>query len=72
MAIVKNCLSEENNRIVYSLNVEDIQNVANEILDRELTQEEVNKVVDVVQERMPWFDVLSDSINQIATGEHDE
>ena len=37
---------QDTERIIYSINIEDVQNVANEELERDLTEEELNKVED--------------------------
>lgn len=52
-------------KIVYQLVIEDFQNVANEMIDRELTAAELQKVVDWVEERMPWYDLIADGINEL-------
>ena len=43
-------ISEPRDKIIYSLNIEDIQTVAKEELDRELTDEEIALVEDTVGE----------------------
>ena len=53
------------NRIVYSLSVADIQEVADEILDRELTPEEVKFVEDRVGDYISWYDAMSLAINEM-------
>ena len=54
----------KNDTIIYSLNVEDIQKVANEELGRNLTSLEIKKIQDTIAEKIKWFDVISDSINE--------
>lgn len=47
----------KNNYILYSINVEDAQNVANELLDRDLTDSEIKKVEERIGDYLPnWFD----------------
>ncbi|MDD9818767.1 MAG: hypothetical protein OXU61_11640 [Gammaproteobacteria bacterium] len=53
-----------NKRIVYSLNVEDIQTVAGEVLGRALTEDEIKMVEDAVGEKVRWFDAIEQAINE--------
>ena len=53
-----------NKRIVYSLNVEDIQTVAGEVLCRALTEDEIKMVEDAVGEKVRWFDAIEQAINE--------
>jgi hypothetical protein len=50
------------NKIIYKLVVEDIQEVASETLDRILTDEEINKIIDLIGEKISWFDEIQDII----------
>lgn len=52
-------------RIVYSLNVEDLQHVAHEELGRELTEEEINYVEDKVGEYISWHEAISFAIHDL-------
>jgi hypothetical protein len=52
------------NDIVYSLNIDDIQEVAMQELDRELTLEEIKKIIDPIAEKIPWYEAIADSINE--------
>lgn len=51
-----------NERIVYSLNVADIQEVANDFLERDLTEEEVVLVEDSLSDYIDWFQAIENSI----------
>lgn len=51
-----------NERIVYSINVADIQEVANEFLERDLTEEEVVLVEDSLGDYIDWFQAIENSI----------
>ncbi|MGA2622969.1 MAG: hypothetical protein ABSF91_03870 [Bacteroidota bacterium] len=51
-------------RIVYSLNVEDIQTVANQELGRDLTLKEIEVVERELGDYIPWFDIISDLITK--------
>jgi hypothetical protein len=55
----------KNNKIIYSLNITDVQIVALEELNRKLTKEEIELVIDKIGEKINWHDVISDSINEI-------
>jgi hypothetical protein len=53
---------EDNERVVYSLNVEDIQYVASEKLGRVLTVKEVEIVEGKLGEAIPWHDIIESLI----------
>jgi hypothetical protein len=53
------------NDIFYSLNVEDIQTVAMDEIDRELNNQEIEKVKDLVGEYINWHDAIRNSIIEI-------
>jgi hypothetical protein len=54
--------------IVYSINVEDIQNVASEEFGRALTEEEVKIVEDKLGDYIKWYDAIMFTImNHIQT-----
>lgn len=55
------------NKIIYKLTIEDIQNVAQQELERNLTIEEVNKVVDLIVESIDWYNPIADAINNTIT-----
>lgn len=48
--------------IIYSLTVEDIQTVAKEVINRELTESEINILIDPIGDRMTWFDAIEGAI----------
>ena len=56
--------NDDNDRIVYSINVRDIQEVANQVLDRALTKEEVGLVEDSVGGYIDWFQAIENSIHR--------
>jgi hypothetical protein len=53
------------NDIVYSLNVEDIQTVAVQEMDRELTNDEIEKVKNLIGEKINWYDAVLVSIEEV-------
>ena len=46
-------------RIVYSLNVEDLQHVANEELERDLTEDEITRIENKLGDYISWYDAIS-------------
>ena len=52
-----------NDKIIYKLVVEDIQNVAEETLDRKLLDVEIDLIKESIAERIPWYEAIEDSIN---------
>ncbi len=52
-----------NDRIIYSINVGDIQEVASEVLERRLTKEEVAIVEQSVGDYVDWFQAIESSIS---------
>lgn len=55
----------DNNKIVYSLIIEDIQTVANEELDRNLSSDEITKICEILPEKINWYAAIADSIAAI-------
>lgn len=54
----------EQERIIYSLNIEDVQTVASEILDRHLSTNEIAQIEDAVAERIDWFEAIASAISE--------
>jgi hypothetical protein len=52
-------------QIIYHLTVEDVQNVALEELDEELTLEEIKDIEDLIAKRIDWYDIIADAINEL-------
>lgn len=52
------------NTIIYSLTVEDIQTVANQELERNLSHNEISKIIETIAQKINWYDAISDSINE--------
>jgi len=48
--------------IIYSLNIEDIQTVAVQEMDRELTDNEIKKIKDLIGEKINWYDAILNTI----------
>jgi hypothetical protein len=51
-------------KVVYSLNEKDIQTVAKQELGRKLSVEEIQKVIPFIEDRINWYEVIADSINE--------
>jgi hypothetical protein len=49
-------------KIIYSLNIEDIQTVAEENFGRKLTTKEIKKILDTIADRISWYDIIYDAI----------
>ena len=53
---------KDKNDIVYSLNAEDIQTVAVQEVGRELTDDEIENVKNLIGEKINWYDAILNSI----------
>jgi hypothetical protein len=49
-------------KIVYQLSVEDIQTVAEENFGRKLTNDEIEKIIDPISDKISWYDTIYDAI----------
>lgn len=52
----------DRNEIVYSINIEDIQTVAINELGRKLTEDEIEKIKNLISEKVNWYDAILYSI----------
>jgi hypothetical protein len=55
----------KNNKVIYALTIDDIQTVANEAIDRDLSPEEIKKIMAPIAEKINWYDAIEDSINEV-------
>lgn len=55
---------KDSERIVYSLNVEDIQEVAQQVLERGLTEKEISLVEKSICDYINWFDAIELAISK--------
>ncbi len=53
---------ETTERVVYYMNVEDIQTVANECISRSLSDNEIELIEDAIAERVDWFGAIEGAI----------
>ncbi|MCL5612378.1 MAG: hypothetical protein M1485_07500 [Chloroflexi bacterium] len=56
---------KDKNDIVYSLNIQDIQTVATQEIDRELTDNEIERVIDLIADRISWYDAINAAIIEL-------
>ncbi len=54
-------------KIIYSLNIEDIQTVALDQKGRELTIKEIDSIIDDIAESIPWYDIIDSVISEKIT-----
>lgn len=59
--------NDSNDRIVYSINVSDIQEVAKQVLERDLTTKEVILVEKSIGDYFDWFQAIENSIRTHVT-----
>jgi len=50
------------NKIIYSINIEDIQNVAEQELERKLTEKELKLVEDKIGDCINWYESILNAI----------
>ena len=51
-------------KIIYQLTVKDIQEVANQELERELSLEEIELIQNRIAEKIRWYDAIAESIDE--------
>jgi len=54
--------TENLDKTIYQLTVEDLQNVANEVLERELTENEINLLEEKIGDYIDWYDIIHSAI----------
>jgi hypothetical protein len=52
-------------KIIYQLTVEDVQDVADQELERELTSEEIELIRDRIAEKIPSYDAIANAIDEM-------
>jgi hypothetical protein len=55
----------KNSKIIYSINIEDVQNVAEETLHRKLNNEELALIEDNIGRHIDWYDAISSCIHEL-------
>lgn len=48
-------------KIIYQLSVEDVQTVAEAMMERKLNNKELKKVIDKLGDNIPWFDSIQNT-----------
>ena len=56
-------MKAEAERTVYEISVDDLQRVAKEVLERELTDDEITAVGNSVGDYIDWFQAIENAIN---------
>ncbi|ODS39187.1 hypothetical protein BEH94_03175 [Candidatus Altiarchaeales archaeon WOR_SM1_SCG] len=54
----------KNEKIIYSISSEDVQTVAKQELDRELSDEEIKLVEDKIGDYIDWYESINSVINE--------
>jgi hypothetical protein len=54
--------NKNQNRIFYSLNEEDIQNVALQEIERKLSETEIESIKDLIVSNINWYDAIANAI----------
>jgi len=54
----------DNDNILYSLTVQDIQSVANQEIGRDLSEAELKMVSSALGGQIPWYEAIANSIQQ--------
>ena len=49
---------------IYSLTVEDVQCVAEEVIGRKLSEDELSTVIDPIADNIAWFDAIATAIER--------
>jgi len=52
-------------KIIYQLTVKDVQDVADQELERELTPEEIELIRNRIAEKIPWYDAIAEAIDEM-------
>jgi hypothetical protein len=53
---------KNNSKIVYSINMDDIQNVARQVISRDLSNNEIEMVIESLGDYIDWFQAVENSI----------
>ena len=58
-------MTKKMDKIIYAIVLADIQEVANQELERELSLEEVELIRDRIAEKIHWYDAIAESIDEL-------
>ena len=59
--------NDSNDKIVYSISVGDIQEVAKQVLERDLTKKEIVLVEESVGDYIDWFQAIENALRKHVT-----
>jgi len=52
----------KNDEVFYQLSIADIQTVAKEQYGRKLSAKEIKKIIEHIENSIPWYDIIDDCI----------
>ncbi len=58
-----------NEEIIYSLNINDVQTVAKEEIERTLSKKEIRIIKKFIENNISWYDAIADAIHQYISEE---
>ena len=58
-------MTKKKDKVIYSITVSDIQEVADQELERALSLEEIELIRDRIAEKIPWYDAIAESIDEL-------
>ena len=58
-------MTKKKDKVIYYITVSDIQEVADQELERELSLEEIELIRDRIAEKIPWYDAIAESIDEL-------
>ena len=53
--------------VIYQLSKSDIQKVANDEIDRNLSDKEISRIVDYIEKNIDWYNIISNGIDQLSS-----
>jgi len=59
----------DNEEIIYSLNINDVQSVAKEEIDRTLNNKEIKVIKRFIEQNINWYDAIADAIHKYVSSE---
>ena len=62
-------MTKNKGEVIYYLTVGDIQEVAYEELERELSDEEIESILDRIADKISWYDAIAESIDELIVGD---
>ena len=62
---IKGLTALNNARPVYFLSVEDVQSVSNNVLNRNLSPSEMERVEEKIGDHISWYDAIESSIKEL-------